>query len=205
VEDGMARRRIIAHFMHEPERDAALALCQNTEVQGHLVVGDIEEDEIPRLREAGVFVQLAEPEAEAPPSLLPPPTVLGARPTEDRQPGLAVARPQVHVHHLAASQVAGEQRRLEHRRLADLVGAGDEEQRLARRPAVGGEAAQQLPAFPGAVDVLAHRLVGVPVGGCLTRSALTASDTGSTRSGRARSCSDGMAQLRSSRSPLRAS
>jgi serine protease AprX len=83
VEDGMALRRIIAHFMHEPERDAALELCQNTEVQGHLVVGDIEEDEIPRLRQAGVFVQLAEPLAEAPPSLLPPPTVLGARPTDE--------------------------------------------------------------------------------------------------------------------------
>ena len=53
----MGQVRIIAHFMHEPERDAALAACDKAELQGRIVVGEIDEDDIPDLQEKGLFVQ----------------------------------------------------------------------------------------------------------------------------------------------------
>src|SRR5436853_6154364 len=53
----MARVRIVAHSMHESEKDAALAACDRAELQGQIVVGDIDENDISGLENKGLFVQ----------------------------------------------------------------------------------------------------------------------------------------------------
>jgi serine protease AprX len=63
----MAIKRVIAHFMHEPERDAALQLLSQTEETESFVVGSADDTQIVALREKGLIVEeipVSEPPAE---------------------------------------------------------------------------------------------------------------------------------------------
>jgi subtilisin family serine protease len=64
----MAKKRIIAHFMNEEERLAALEKMIQIEQTESFVVGQIDESEIPELQKAGLVVQGFEdqPEPETP-------------------------------------------------------------------------------------------------------------------------------------------
>lgn len=66
----MARKRVIAHFMHEHEQSAAEhALTTPLTTEGY-VLGEIEENQIPALRQQGLIVQeLRDP---TPPDVVPP-------------------------------------------------------------------------------------------------------------------------------------
>jgi subtilisin family serine protease len=94
----MARIKIIAHTMHERELAQALDLCENTVVQGRLVLGDIDEDRVPELETAGVVLEVVEParpetvEPVAPAddfSFAPPPAMSDATAEPDLEEALA--------------------------------------------------------------------------------------------------------------------
>ena len=53
----MAKKNIIAYFMHEDEKEAALRALTSAEVTDSFAVGDIEENQIDALRRQGVLVQ----------------------------------------------------------------------------------------------------------------------------------------------------
>jgi hypothetical protein len=53
----MALKQVIAYFMNESERSAALTSLQGASATDSFVVGSIDEDSIPALREKGVIVQ----------------------------------------------------------------------------------------------------------------------------------------------------
>jgi serine protease AprX len=53
----MARRRISAMFMHNKDLVAVEGVLNNPEVSGRVVVGDVDEEQIDLLRDAGLFVQ----------------------------------------------------------------------------------------------------------------------------------------------------
>jgi serine protease AprX len=54
----MARKRVIAHYMHETERHAALQRIPQGEVTESYVLGDVEESDIANLRSQGLVVQI---------------------------------------------------------------------------------------------------------------------------------------------------
>ena len=88
----MATRRITAITMGDDDLDAVNEVVANVTVSGRLVVGDMEEADIPRLEERGVFVQmLAADPAPAFGALAPPPfPLLTAAPSVARPPALDV-------------------------------------------------------------------------------------------------------------------
>ena len=53
----MAKKRVIAYFMHENEKEAAVRELASAEVTDSFVIGDIEEEEIASLRSRGLIVQ----------------------------------------------------------------------------------------------------------------------------------------------------
>src|SRR5215468_5821376 len=53
----MAKKHVIAFFMHETERNAASAALTSAEVTDSFVMGDIEESAIEALRKQGLIVQ----------------------------------------------------------------------------------------------------------------------------------------------------
>src|SRR5262245_43445822 len=57
----MATKRILAHFMHESERDAALPLINQPKITESYILGEIDEDKIPNLRQQGLIVQVLNP------------------------------------------------------------------------------------------------------------------------------------------------
>jgi hypothetical protein len=52
----MATKHVIAHAMHETERAAAAQLVENAQVTESYVIGDIDENRIVELEEAGLVV-----------------------------------------------------------------------------------------------------------------------------------------------------
>lgn len=64
----MARKRIIAHFMHETERDAAAPMMTAVHRTDSYLVGEIDEYDIPPLEKQGLIIQVLEaaPEPETP-------------------------------------------------------------------------------------------------------------------------------------------
>lgn len=64
----MAKKRIIAHFMHEAEEAAASQRMTQVERTEGYLIGEIEENDIPELEKQGVIVQVfeEEPEVETP-------------------------------------------------------------------------------------------------------------------------------------------
>lgn len=93
----MARVKIMVHTMHESEQAQALDLCENTVVQGRLVVGDIDEDRISELESAGIVLEVVErareEAVEAAPaaddfSFAPPPALSDATAAPDLQAAL---------------------------------------------------------------------------------------------------------------------
>ena len=53
----MATKRIIAHYMHETERDRALQLMSATEDTGAYVLGTLDDSQIPALEQDGLIVE----------------------------------------------------------------------------------------------------------------------------------------------------
>jgi hypothetical protein len=53
----IAKKRVIAYFMHETEKEAAVRELASAEVTDSFVVGDIEEEEIASLHSQGLIVQ----------------------------------------------------------------------------------------------------------------------------------------------------
>jgi serine protease AprX len=67
----MAKKRVIAYYMHETERDAAIKRMTSPEVTDSFAIGEIDDGDIATLRKEGVIVQ-EEPVARAePPASLP--------------------------------------------------------------------------------------------------------------------------------------
>lgn len=64
----MAKKRIIAHFMHEQERDRARQMMTQLDETESYLLGEIDEDDIRHLEQEGLIVQLVEeqPEPETP-------------------------------------------------------------------------------------------------------------------------------------------
>jgi hypothetical protein len=58
-------KRVIAHFMHEEEREAALEIMPGAETTDSYVVGSIDEGLLEELRQRGLIVQLLEDEEDA--------------------------------------------------------------------------------------------------------------------------------------------
>lgn len=52
----MIMRTVIAQYMHDEERDAALAIMGGAVVQGRVIVGEVDDDLLKELRDTGVFV-----------------------------------------------------------------------------------------------------------------------------------------------------
>jgi serine protease AprX len=61
----MAMRRVVAQYIHDEERDAAMEVLDHSEAQGHVIVGEVDEDRLEELRDTGVFVTLADQPAES--------------------------------------------------------------------------------------------------------------------------------------------
>jgi serine protease AprX len=85
----MATKRIIAHYMHENEREAARNMMPQAEITDSFLVGEIEERNIPQLQQQGVIVQVIEdkPIAETPgrePEIYPGVRSRGLRPSSSR-------------------------------------------------------------------------------------------------------------------------
>lgn len=75
----MAKKRVIAYYMHEPERAVAESLLGSAEATDSFASGEIEESDIAKLRAAGIIVQEApEPAAEAAPTAWTEPRAAGA-------------------------------------------------------------------------------------------------------------------------------
>jgi serine protease AprX len=53
----MATKRIIAHYMHETERDDALRQLSSPQDTGAYVIGDVDDADIPALEQAGLIVE----------------------------------------------------------------------------------------------------------------------------------------------------
>ncbi len=79
----MAKKRVIAHFMHEQEQHAALEALGDATVTDSYVMGSIEESQIASLEAQGLIVQvLEEPKLPETPGLEPLGTLgAGTRPT----------------------------------------------------------------------------------------------------------------------------
>jgi hypothetical protein len=56
----MPKRRIIAHFMHERERDTAKQMMSHVQATESYVFGEIDEERIPDLQRQGLIVQTLE-------------------------------------------------------------------------------------------------------------------------------------------------
>jgi len=61
----MAKKRVIAHFMHESEQYEAMQSLGDAESTGSYVMGEIEESEIPQLEQKGLIVQSLDPQPAA--------------------------------------------------------------------------------------------------------------------------------------------
>lgn len=68
----MALRRVSAVFMNDDDLRVAEEIMTTPIVSGHLIVGDVDEDRIKTLREAGLFIHRVDPESG--PDVPPPPT-----------------------------------------------------------------------------------------------------------------------------------
>jgi len=75
----MAMRRVVAQYIHDEERDAAMEVLDHSEAQGHVIVGEVDEDRLEELRDTGVFVTLADQPPESLAVQHPRPADRGAR------------------------------------------------------------------------------------------------------------------------------
>ncbi len=57
LENSMVRKKIMAHFMHENERDAARNIMSQVQETQSYLLGEIEEGDIPQLKKQGLIVQ----------------------------------------------------------------------------------------------------------------------------------------------------
>src|SRR3954467_14092810 len=57
----MSRKHVIAYYMHESERDAALKMISAPEVTDAFVTGEMDDDDIQRARQEGLIVQTLPP------------------------------------------------------------------------------------------------------------------------------------------------
>jgi serine protease AprX len=53
----MSKKRIIAHFMHEDERNAAMNMMTNVEATESFLIGDVDENNIPAMRNKRIIIQ----------------------------------------------------------------------------------------------------------------------------------------------------
>ena len=75
----MAKKRVIAYYMHEHERAVAETLLGSAEATDSFAAGEIEESDVAKLLDAGIIVQDApEPAAEAEPEAWTEPRAAGA-------------------------------------------------------------------------------------------------------------------------------
>ena len=63
----MARKRVIAYFLHESDRDEILGRLTSVEMTDSFAIGDIEEEDIAELQNQGIVVQPQAPLAEQSP------------------------------------------------------------------------------------------------------------------------------------------
>lgn len=87
----MAKKQVIAHFMHESERDAVVPHLSNPTITDSYVLGDIEEADMPALEQQGIiFQELTEAQEPAPEVPAPEERVLGTTngPGPDPAPAL---------------------------------------------------------------------------------------------------------------------
>src|SRR3954462_1933496 len=64
----MSKKRVIAHFMHETEEASALPYFAEAEATESYILGDVEENDIGKLRGDGLIVQVIDenPDMEPP-------------------------------------------------------------------------------------------------------------------------------------------
>lgn len=95
----MARRRITAVFMQDEDLSRVQHVLANVEAYGHVVVGDVDEDQIDDLRTAGLFIQQVTPASNADSAYVEEPSRLASPPARARlqtaAPWLAAAEPQL--------------------------------------------------------------------------------------------------------------
>jgi len=65
----MPQKRIVAYFMRDEERDAARNIMSTNEATPSFLVGEVDENNLEKLRSTGVVVQVLEPKAVEPESL----------------------------------------------------------------------------------------------------------------------------------------
>ena len=87
----MARKRVIAYFMHETEEQAARARLQNVQSTESYVLGDIEESQIADLERDGLVVQEVAPPSDAETPGRAFDVLPGLRRTMGRAPGTRAA------------------------------------------------------------------------------------------------------------------
>ncbi len=78
----MARKRIVAHFMHEHERDSVRPLLSEEVLRDGFWIANVDERDIPQIRKNGLFVRILE-EKPQPPTRPRPSVAAVARPAED--------------------------------------------------------------------------------------------------------------------------
>src|SRR6266849_6820503 len=78
----MAKKRVIAHFMHEYEREAARPLLSEETLKDGFWIANVDEADIPRLQKAGLFVRILKEKPQRPAKAHPTVTAL-ARPAKD--------------------------------------------------------------------------------------------------------------------------
>src|SRR5215203_929253 len=57
LENSMVKKKIMAHFMHENERDAARNIMSQVQETQSYLLGEIEEGDIPQLKKQGLIIQ----------------------------------------------------------------------------------------------------------------------------------------------------
>src|SRR5258708_14354838 len=62
----MGKKRVIAHFMHEYERDAARPLLSEEILKDGFWIANVDEADIPRLQRAGLFVRILKEKPQRP-------------------------------------------------------------------------------------------------------------------------------------------
>jgi serine protease AprX len=89
----MPRKRVVAYFMHDRERDAAAAALENADVTDSFVCGEIDDDKIKDLEARGLVVQtVSEAEPERASAAATPPITAGVVPRLRRASGVRAAR-----------------------------------------------------------------------------------------------------------------
>ncbi|PWW25191.1 subtilase family protein [Geodermatophilus normandii] len=62
----MVTKRVTAHYMHEEELQAALAVLGHPQVQGRVIVGEVDDTRLAELRDTGVFVTVVDEDPQVP-------------------------------------------------------------------------------------------------------------------------------------------